>query len=91
MPTISFAGPEFFERSKYYNPSKSYINNKKPKQLKFNPKQMAAEQFYNYFIENEKILPCKALIIKHRAAIEDLILQGGTVDEAYNITLSKLI
>ena len=91
MPTITFAGPEFFEHSKYYNPSKSYINNKKPKPLKVNHKQKAAEKFYTYFIENEKTLLPKALIIKHRAAIENLILQGCAVDEAYNIALSKLI
>lgn len=90
MPTISFAGPELFERSKYYNPSKSYINNKNPKPLKVDHKQKAAEKFYNYFIENEKTLPPKALIIKHRAEIENLILQGFAVDDAYNTTLSNL-
>lgn len=90
MPTITFAGPEFFENTKYYNPAKSYITSKIPKKLSVNPKQKAAEQFYNYFIEHENTLPPKALILKCRAAIENKILQGSTVDEAYNIALSNL-
>ena len=89
MPNISFAGPAVFERSKYYNPSKSYINDKNSKKPKVDPNQKVAELFYNFYIDNKETLPPKKVILKHRVKIEIMILQGALPEVAYKNALSR--
>jgi hypothetical protein len=89
--TSSFTGPLTFDRSTYYSPSKSYINNKKIKKEKIDPKQKVASLFYNFYINNIDTLPSKYIVLKHRNAIENLMLRGCLPEEAFEKILPKKI
>ena len=89
MSNISFAGPENFESSKIYDPKKIYIvkNVQNKPIVKINKKQLAANLYYDFYINNKEKLPSKAIILKHRYKIENLILQGESPEIAFQIVL----
>lgn len=89
--TSLFTGPETFERKTYYSPFTSYVQSKKPRKEKVDPKQKASKLFYDYWVSNVDSLPPKLILIKHRAAIESLILRGSLPRIAFEMVLPSSV
>lgn len=89
--TKLFTGPETIERKTFYSPTKSYVQDKNPKKAKVDPKQKAAQLFYDFWVSNVETLPPKRIVIKHRAAIESLILRGSLPGIAFEMILPKSV
>lgn len=87
--TSLFTGPLTFDRKAYYSPTKSYVQDKKPKKEKVDPKQKAALLFYDFYINNKDTLPSKSIVLKHRVAIEMLIVRGCLPVDAFENILPK--
>lgn len=87
--TSSFTGPVTFDRKAFYSPTKSYVQDKKPKKEKIDPKHKSALLFYDFYMNNKDTLPSKSIVLKNRVAIEMLILRGCLPVEAFKKILPQ--